>query len=120
MNVLKSQALVADEFGHDLHLVQTPRSQIAGPADATNAFTIAGTIRPKPLINGTATQLGMRGDPNSVTIDPARNFAYVLADTQPSYHGFNVNYPLFLIRVDLSDATVGTPWTPSMQTILMP
>ena len=120
VNVLTHQALVADEFGHNLRLVQMPTTAITGPATATNAFTIAGTILPKPMINGTATQLGMRGDPNSVTIDPARNFGYVLADTQPSYHGFNVNYPLFLIRVDLSAATVGTPWTPSMQAIAMP
>ena len=120
VNVLTHQALVADEFGQNLRLVQMPTTPITGPATATNAFTIAGTILPKPLINGTATQLGMRGDPNSVTIDPARNFGYVLADTQPSYHGFNVNYPLFLIRVDLSGATVGTPWAPTMQSIAMP
>jgi hypothetical protein len=120
VNVLTHQALVADEFGQNLRLVQMPTTSITGPATATNAFTIAGAILPKPLINGTATQLGMRGDPNSVTIDPARNFAYVLADTQPSYHGFNVNYPLFLIRVDLSAATVGQPWAPSMQSIAMP
>ena len=120
VNVLTHQALVADEFGHNLRLVQMPTTAITGPATAANAFTIAGTILPKPMISGTATQLGMRGDPNSVTIDPARNFAYVLADTQPSYHGFNVNFPLFLIRVDLSTATVGAPWTPSMQAIAMP
>ncbi|HZV93192.1 MAG TPA: hypothetical protein VFF72_08240, partial [Caldimonas sp.] len=93
---------------------------ITGMATATNAFTIGGTILPKPLINGTATQLGMRGDPNSVTIDPGRNYAYMLADTQPSYHGFNVNYPLFLIRVDLNGASVNTPWNPTMQSIAMP
>lgn len=120
VNVLTHQALVADEFGHNLRLVQMPTSPITGPATATNAFTIAATVLPKPLVSGTATQLGMRGDPNSVTMDPARNYAYVLADTQASFHGFNVNYPLFLIRVDLSGATKGVAWTPSMQAIRMP
>ncbi|MGZ5733726.1 MAG: hypothetical protein ACXWJA_16695 [Caldimonas sp.] len=120
VNVLTHQALVADEFGHNLRLVQMPTASITGAPTAANAFTVAATILPKPMINGTATQLGMRGDPNSVTIDPARNFGYVLADTQPSFHGFNVNFPLFLIRVNLAGAAVGTPWTPSMQAIQMP
>ena len=120
VNVLSHQALVADEFGHNLRLVQMPTATVTGAATATNAFTVAAAILPKPLIGGTATQLGMRGDPNSVTIDPARNFGYVLADTQASYHGFNVNFPLFLVRVDLSAAVKGTPWTPSMQAIPMP
>ena len=118
VNVVTHQALVADEFGQNLRLVQMPTTSITGPATAANAFTIGGAILPKPMVNGTATQLGMRGDPNSATIDPVRNLAYVLADTQPSYHGFNVNYPLFLIRIDLS--TTGATWTPSMQTIAMP
>jgi hypothetical protein len=122
VNVLTHQALVADEFGHNLRLVQLPTTPITGVATATNAFTIAATILPKPMINGVATQLGMRGDPNSVTMDPARNFGYVLADTQPSYHGFNVNYPLFLVRIDLSaPGTAPNPtWAPSMQAIQMP
>lgn len=120
VNVLTHQALVADEFGHDLRLVQMPTAPITGPATATNAFTIAATVLPKPLASGTAMQLGMRGDPNSVTMDLARNYAYVLADALASCHGFNVNYPLFLIRVDLSGATKGVAWTPSMQAIRMP
>jgi hypothetical protein len=120
VNVLTHQALVADEFGHNLRLVQMPTAPITGAATTANAFTIAAAVLPKPLVNGTATQIGMRGDPNSVTIDPARNFGYVLADTQASFHGFNVNFPLFLVRVDLSGAVKGTPWTPSMQAIRMP
>lgn len=122
VNVLTHQALVADEFGHNLRLVQMPTAAITGAATATNAFTIAAATLPKPSINNTPTQLGMRGDPNSVTIDPARNFGYVLADTQPSYHGFNVNYPLFLVRIDLSapGTAPNTAWAPSMQAIQMP
>ncbi len=122
VNVLTHQALVADEFGHNLRLVQLPTAPITGAATATNAFTIAATTLPKPSISGTPTQLGMRGDPNSVTIDTARNFAYVLADTQPNFHGFNVNYPLFLVRIDLSapGTAPNTTWAPSMQTIQMP
>lgn len=122
VNVLTHQALVADEFGHNLRLVQMPLASITGAPVATNTFTIAATTLPKPLIGGTPTQLGMRGDPNSVTIDPARNFGYVLADTQPYYHGFNVDLPLFLVRVDLSSATTaaGVNWQPSMQAIRLP
>jgi len=122
VNVLTHQALVADEFGHNLRLVQLPTAPITGAATATNAFTIAATVLPKPMLNGTPTQLGMRGDPNSVTIDPARNFAYVLADTQASFHGFNVSFPLFLVRIDLSaPGTAPNPtWAPSMQAIQMP
>jgi hypothetical protein len=120
VNLLTHQALVADEFGHNIRLVQMPTAPITGAATAANAFTIAGAILPKPQVNGTATQLGMRGDPNSVTIDPARNFAYVLADTQASFHGFNVNFPLFLVRIDLSGAVKGQPWAPTMQAIQMP
>ena len=120
VNVLTHQALVADEFGHNIRLVQMPTAPITGVATAANAFTIAGAILPKPPVNGTATQLGMRGDPNSVTIDPARNFAYVLADTQASFHGFNVNFPLFLVRIDLAGAVKGQPWAPTMQSIQMP
>ena len=56
----------------------------------------------------------------SVTIDPARNFAYVLADTQASFHGFNVNFPLFLVRIDLAGAVKGQPWAPTIQAIQMP
>jgi hypothetical protein len=118
--VLTHQALVADEFGHNLRLVQMPTAAITGAATAANAFTVAATVLPKPLISGTATQLGMRGDPNSVTIDPARNFGYVLADTSTNFHNFNVDFPLFLVRVDLGSAVQGTPWTPSMQAIPMP
>ena len=122
VNVLTHQALVADEFGHNLRLVQMPVAAVTGAPTATDTFTIAATVLPKPTIGNTPTQLGMRGDPNSVTIDPARNFGYVLADTQPSYHGFNVNYPLFLVRVDLSSATKdqGKNWQPSMQVIALP
>jgi len=102
--------------------VQMPTAPITGAATAANSFTIAKAVLPKPLINGTATQLGMRGDPNSVTIDPARNFGYVLADTQASFHGFNVNFPLFLVRIDLSapGTAPNNTWAPSMQAIRMP
>jgi hypothetical protein len=120
VNVLTHRALVVDEFGHNLRLVQMPSTATAGTPLAADAFTIAAAVLPKPDINGTATQLGMRGDPNSVTIDPARNFGYVLADTQPSFHGFNVTFPLFLVRIDLAGAVKGTPWTPAMQAIRMP
>jgi len=120
VNVVTHQALVADEFGHNLRLVQMPTAAKAGIPTATDTFTIAKAVLPKPLISGTATQLGMRGDPNSVTMDPARNVAYMLADTQASYHGFNVTYPLFLVRVPLAGATVGTTWAPAMTTIQMP
>lgn len=124
VNIVTHQALIADEFGHNLRLVQMPVSNPAnnGPATAVTAFTIGGAILPKPLVDGVGgpTQLGMRGDPNSVTIDPGLNNGYVLADTQPSYHGFNVNYPLFLIKVSLALDPVAKTWTPVYTTLQMP
>jgi hypothetical protein len=77
------------------------------------------------------TQLGARGDPNSVTVDPVRNFAYMLADTQASYHsfvdGYRSSYPLFLVRIDLSQPVQGASpthatlrWTPAAAAIRMP
>ena len=49
------------------------------------------------------------GDPNSLSIDPAHNFAYMLADTDPSFHEWSIGStsPLFLIRVDLSKPVPG-------------
>ncbi len=144
VNVIKHQAVVADEFGHNFRLIQLPASSIIGApnnngqsgsgttADAASAFTIASSVLPKPSINGTATQLGILGDPNSLTIDPARNFAYVLADTQAGFHGWTPGSttPLFLVRIDLSAPLFGTSpttadvngnkWSPSMQAIQMP
>ena len=98
-------------------------------ADASSAYTIASTILPKPLINNTPTQLGIIGDPNSLTIDPARNSVYVLADTNTGFHqGFGSNTPLFLVRIDLSQPVFGASptaagnlrWNPVTQTLRLP
>jgi len=74
----------------------------------------------------------MIGDPNSLTADPAHNFMYAMADTNPSFHTWQpgATTPLFLIRVDLSSPVVGasptggidghTFWTPTEQAIPLP
>lgn len=140
VNVITHQSVVADEFGHNLRLIQLPSAPIVGApnnhgqsgsgttADASSAYSIAATILPKPLINGVATQLGILGDPNSLTIDAGHNFVYALSDTTASFHGWTPGSttPLFLVRIDLSAPVFGasptqvTQWTPSAQAIRMP
>jgi hypothetical protein len=144
INCSTHQAAVADEFGQNLKLIQLPTKAVPGAldnngrpgsgttADAASVWTIAATIIPKGLVGTTATQLGIVGDPNSLSIDPAHNFAYMLADTDPSFHEWSIGStsPLFLIRVDLSKPVPGanpnggidgkTTWTPVSETIPMP
>lgn len=131
VNVLTHQAVIVDEFGENLKLLQMPTIALTGAPNTTQTFAIATTVIPKGLVNGVETQLGVRGDPNSVTVDPARNFAYLLADTQTNYHtfanGFSSNLPLFLVRVDLSLPVKGASpthptlkWNPAAAAIRMP
>ena len=144
INCSTHQATVADEFGQNLKLIQLPTAAVPGAldnngrpgsgttADAASVWTIAATIIPKGLVGTTATQLGIVGDPNSLSIDPAHNFAYMLADTDPSFHEWSIGStsPLFLVRVDLSKPVPGanpnggidgkTTWTPVSEAIPMP
>ena len=97
VNVITHQAVVADEFGENVRVIQLPSAPIVGPpnnkgqfgtattADASSAFSLATTILPKPLIGTVATQLSILGDPNSLTMDPGRNFVYMLADTTAGF-----------------------------------
>ena len=144
INCSTHQATVTDEFGQNLKLIQLPAKAVPGaldnngrpgsgtPADAASAWTIAATIIPKGNVGGTATQLGIVGDPNSLSVDPAHNFAYMLADTTTSFHEWSIGStaPLFLVRVDLSKPVPGanpnggvdgkTTWTPASAAIPMP
>ena len=138
------QAVVADEFGQNLKLIQLPTKAVPGALDnngrpgsgtapdAASVWTIAATIIPKGTVGTTATQLGIVGDPNSLSVDPEHNFAYMLADTNPSFHEWSIGStsPLFLVRVDLSKPVPGanpnggvdgtTTWTPASAAIPMP
>lgn len=144
MNVITHQAVVADEFGQNFRLMQLPSGPITGApnnngqsgsgttADASSAYTIASAVLPMPDVNGTPTQLGILGDPNSLTMDPSRNYVYTLADTTASYHTWTPGSttPLFLIRIDLSAPLFGTSptvtdgsgnkWEPTTWSIRMP
>lgn len=144
MNVLTHQAMVADEFGQNFRLIQLPSGSLTGApnnngqagsnttADVSSAYSIAAAVLPMPDVGGTPAQLGILGDPNSLTMDPARNYAYVLADTNASYHTWSPGSttPLFLVRIDLSSPLFGTSptakdsngnnWNPTTWSIRMP
>lgn len=144
INCSTHQAVVSDEFGQNFKLIHLPTAPVTGAlnnngqpgtgttADAASAFTIAAAIIPMGDVNGTQTQLGIVGDPNSLTIDPAHDFGYMLADTEATFHDWagGSTIPLFLVRVDLSKPVLGgsptggvdgkTFWKPISQAIPMP
>jgi hypothetical protein len=77
------------------------------------------------------------GDPSSLTIDPVRNFAYMLADPNICLHGWGLDCmgkpsaALFLVRVELSNPApipgqapgggcVGSTWNPTSAAIPLP
>jgi hypothetical protein len=142
INCSTHQAVVTDEYGQNLKLIQLPTASVGGaldnngrpgsgiPADAASVFTIAGTVIPKGIVNGTPTQLGITGDPSSLAVDPAHNFAYMLADSTGGRKQLGSATPLFLIRVDLSKPVIGasptggvngaTFWTPASAAIRLP
>jgi hypothetical protein len=80
------------------------------------------------------TTLGMRGDPNSLSVDPVRNMMYALADPNVYYNQWPANgtRPLFLVEVDLSQPVQGASptaqdakgnpirWTPQSRLIRLP
>ncbi len=111
INCNNHQAIVADEGfetdeGTNIKAIQLPSKPVPSgtplnnkgqpgsgtTADAASAFAIATAQLPK---NGELT-VGMDGDPNSATIDPAHNFFYALG-----------NQACFLIRVDVSSPVFG-------------
>lgn len=144
INCSTHQGIVADEFGQNLKLVQLPTAPVTGAldnngrpgsgvsADAASVYTIAATVIPQGVVGTTPTQLGIIGDPNSLSVDPIHNFAYMLADTTTYYHPWTPGstLPLFLIKVDLSAPVSGanplggvngsTFWTPTSQAIRLP
>ncbi|MGB8413355.1 MAG: hypothetical protein WCE23_11065 [Candidatus Binatus sp.] len=142
VNGVTHQGVISDEFGQNLKMIHLPVAKVAGALDnngqpgsstnpdAASVFTICATIIPKGDVDGTPTQLGIVGDPNSLSIDVKNNLAYMLADTLPAYHSWaNDHDPtpaLFLVRVDLSAPVLGgsptgsTQWNPTSVAIPMP
>ncbi len=144
INCTTHQGAIADEFGQNFKLIHLPTAPISGApdnngqpgsgttADANSAYTIAAALIPKGTVDKTATQLGMVGDPNSLSIDPKHNLMYALADTEPFFHSWDPGSttPLFLIQVDLSSPVLGasptggvdgkTFWTPTATAIPLP
>jgi hypothetical protein len=144
INCASHQALVADEFGPNLKLVQMPAAPVAGPLDnngqpgsgtspdAASVYTVAATVIPMGEVGGVKAPLGIIDSPTSLTIDPLHNFAYMLADDGLYYHTWTPGstLPLFLVRVDLSGPVFGasptggvngkTFWTPSASAIPLP
>ncbi len=100
INCSTHQSVVVDETGQNLKLVHLPPLPVPvgtplnnnnrpgvlpGPHPEASAYTIATTVIPKGNVNGsTHHALVAVGDPNSLTIDPAHNFAYMLGDTSTS------------------------------------
>ncbi len=144
INCTTHQGAIADEFGQNFKLIHLPTAPISGApdnngqpgskttADANSAYTIAAALIPKGTVGKTATQLGMVGDPNSLSIDPKHNLMYALADTEPFFHSWDPGSttPLFLIQLDLSSPVLGasptggvdgkTFWTPTATAIPLP
>ncbi|HUP92898.1 MAG TPA: hypothetical protein VM074_11675 [Solimonas sp.] len=151
INVLLHQGVVADEFGENFKLLQLPTTSIATgapnlngqpgsgtTADASSAFQIAAAVLPKADLSGeggsAATQLTMRGDPNSLSVDPIHNVMLGLVDTATGFNSWPIgsNRPLFLVVADLSAPVLGasptatnpdnTPlrWNPVSRLIRLP
>ena len=96
INSTTHQALVADQFGQNSSPSSCRLRRL--PVDSTTTgrrhrheagpgLGHHGRGRHHPQGNGvgTPTQLGLVGHPNSLTIDPTHNFAYMLADTLLSF-----------------------------------
>jgi hypothetical protein len=138
------QGFIADQFGQNFKLIQLPTHIAKGGLDNNgqpgsntspgrdSAYTIAAGVIPKGEVDGVATQLVVIDDPGSLAIDPQRNLAYMLADTNQTAHPWvpGANTPLFVVRVDLSQPVFGasptggingsTFWNPASAAIPMP
>ena len=144
INCVTHQAVIADEFGPNFKLVQMPAAPIVGELDnngqpgsgtkpdAASVYTIAAALIPQTTIGGVKSPLGAVDSPSSLTVDPRRNFAYLLADDWIFYHRWTPGstLPLFLVRLDLSKPVFGasptggidgkTFWTPAAAVIPLP
>jgi hypothetical protein len=145
INCSTHQGVIADESGQNLKLIHLPSAPVPvgtplnnngdpctnpGGGDAASVYTISGTTLPQVVLGGTSHQLFAAGDPNSLTVDPAHNLAYMMGYT---FVGFQ--RPLFLVRMDMSSPVPGsspvphggfsngctnTPWVPVSAAIPMP
>jgi hypothetical protein len=144
INCVTHQAVIADEFGPNFKLVQMPSQPVADELDnngqpgsgttpdAASVYAIAAAVIPQTSVGGIDSPLGAIDTPSSLTIDPRRNFAYMLADDWLFYHLWTPGstLPLFLVRVDLSKPVFGasptggidgkTFWTPTAAVIPLP
>jgi hypothetical protein len=142
VNGATHQGVISDEFGQNLKMIHLPAAKVAGALDnngqpgsgtqpdAASVFTICAGLIPMGDVSGTPTQLGIVGDPNTLSVDVKNNLAYMLADTDPFFHSWANDHdpqpPLFLVRVDLSAPVLGgsptgtTHWTPVSAAIPMP
>ena len=144
VNCVTHQAVIADEFGPNFKLIQMPSQPISGALDnngqpgsgtvpdAASVYTITAAVIPQTLVGGIESPLGAIDSPSTLTIDPSRNFAYMLADDWLFYHLWTPGstLPLFLVRVDLSKPVFGasptggidgkTFWTPTAEVIPLP
>jgi hypothetical protein len=138
------QGFIADVFGQNFKLIQLPKRSVEGGLDnsgqpgtnthpdSSSAYPIAAGVIPLGDVSGTPTQIVAIDDPGSLAIDPQRNLAYMLADTNQTPHLWNpgATTPLFLVRVDLSQPVFGasptggidgnTFWNPASAAIPMP
>ena len=135
LNSITHQAIIADEFGPNFWLMQLPTATPAAgalnnngqpgtttTANSSSAFAIAASIVPSQTINGTATPLGIRGDPSAAGVDQVNNIAYFMADNNQTFHTWSENngLSLFLVAVDLSKPVLGacptckTQWNPNI------
>jgi hypothetical protein len=144
INCATHQAIVADGFGPNFRLIQLPARSVDGPlnnrgqpgsgtaANAASVYTIAASAIPAGKTGAPQAWAGIVGDPSSLTVDPVRNFAYMLADDAIFYHRWipGTRRPLFLVRVDLGQPVFGagplgganhkTFWHPTVDVIRMP
>jgi hypothetical protein len=125
INCVTHQAVVADEYGQNIKLVQLPTSPVPASTPLNNkgqpgsgttpngasAYTIAAALIPK---GPGKMQLVMRGDPNSAAIDPAHNFFYALAVDDAT------GTAQFLVRVDLANPTPPLGGSPTGTTHWIP
>jgi hypothetical protein len=157
INCATHQAVVADGFGPNFRVIQLPAEPVEGPlnnrgqpgpgatAGAASVYTIAAASIPAGKFGGPQALMGLVGDPSSLTVDPMRNLAYMLADDGIFYHPWQPGSvrritrniarwlsprPLFVVRVDLSKPVFGagpnggfdgkTFWKPAIDLIRMP
>jgi hypothetical protein len=144
VNCVTHQGFIADQFGQNFKLIQLPKRTVKGGLDnsgqpgtntrpnGSSAYTIAASLIPMGSVGGVPTQLVVIDDPSPLAIDPERNLAFMLGDTNQTPHPWmpGSTTPLFLIREDLSQPVFGasptggvdgkTFWNPASAAIPLP